>query len=415
MSSSNDPGTDLGRLILQGEGITTVTRIAEGIFLSPGISNSYLIQTRDGDVAVNTGSAFESEHHKARYAEVRKGPLRFVIFTQGHSDHIGGAASLAGPVTQIIAQAQYPQVRGYWNRLSAFYGARTRVLWRSVIGDTAGTRAQPKDPAPDIFFEDRYDFDLGQRRFELLSVSGGETTDSLAVWLPHERTVFTGNLFGPIFGHLPNLYTIRGDKIRSALRFVDSLERVRGLEPEVLVTGHGEPIRGKDAISAGLSRIRDATLWVHDRTVEGMNSGKDVHTLMREVDLPEKLRVGQGHGKVSWCVRAIWEEYAGWFHYDSTASLYPVPARAVSPDVVDLAGADALAERARLHVSADRPVEALHLTDMVLDVEETHRGALEVRLASLQRLLDLSGGENFSEVQWLKAAIEETQQALAEG
>ena len=146
MSSSNDQGTDLGRLVLAGEGIKTVTRIAEGIFLSPGISNSYLIQTRDGDVAVNTGSAFESEHHKARYAEVSKGPLRFVIFTQGHSDHIGGAASLAGPVTQIIAQAQYPQVRGYWNRLSAFYGARTRVLWRSVIGDTAGTRAQPKDP-----------------------------------------------------------------------------------------------------------------------------------------------------------------------------------------------------------------------------------------------------------------------------
>ncbi len=266
-----------------------------------------------------------------------------------------------------------------------------------------------------MLFEDRHAFALGGRRFELLATPGGETTDSLVVWLPEERIVFTGNLFGPMFGHLPNLYTLRGDKIRSAIRFIAAVDRVRELNPELLVTGHGDPIRGRDEIRTGLTRIRDATQWLHDRTVENMNVGKDVHTLMAEIALPPELAVGQGHGKTSWCVRAIWEEYAGWFHYDSTALLYPVPARAVSPDVVDLAGADALAERARLHVSADRPVEALHLTDMVLDVEETHRGALEVRLASLQRLLDLSGGENFSEVQWLKAAIEETQQALAEG
>ena len=62
--------------------------------------------------------------------------------------------------------------------------------------------------------------------------------------------------------------------------------------------------------------------WVHDRTVDGMNAGTDVHTLMREVRLPEHLDVGEGYGTVAWNVRAIWENYAGWFHHRSTTELY---------------------------------------------------------------------------------------------
>jgi alkyl sulfatase BDS1-like metallo-beta-lactamase superfamily hydrolase len=193
---------------------------------------------------------------------------------------------------------------------------------------------------------------------------------------------------------------------------VASLERVRELEPRLLVTGHGDPIRGRDEIGAGLARIRDATRWLHDRTVEGMNAGKDVYALMREIALPEALAVGQGHGKASWCVRAIFEEYAGWFHFRSTTELYPVPPEAVHPDVVALAGADALVARAREHAEAGRPVEALHLTDMVLSGEATHAAALRVRAAALETLLERSGGENFSEVQWLRGRLAETRARL---
>ena len=46
---------------------------------------------------------------------------------------------------------------------------------------------------------------------------------------------------------------------------------------------------------------------MHDETVKGMNAGKDVHTLMAEIELPPELDVGQGYGKVSWSLRAIWE------------------------------------------------------------------------------------------------------------
>ena len=34
---------------------------------------------------------------------------------------------------------------------------------------------------------------------------------------PDFRTALTGNLFGPLFGHVPNLVTMRGDRYRDAL------------------------------------------------------------------------------------------------------------------------------------------------------------------------------------------------------
>ncbi|MBK6509248.1 MAG: MBL fold metallo-hydrolase, partial [Haliea sp.] len=46
---------------------------------------------------------------------------------------------------------------------------------------------------------------------------------------------------------------------------------------------------------------------------------------MRDIHLPDALALGEFHGKVSWAVRTIWEEYSGWFHFDSTTSLYGVP------------------------------------------------------------------------------------------
>ena len=80
----------------------------------------------------------------------------------------------------------------------------------------------------------------------MYSTPGGETTDALVVWLPEHRSIFIGNLLGPFFGHVPNLYTLRGDKIRSAMAFIHSVDRVIDLAPETLFNGH-DVFRGADA------------------------------------------------------------------------------------------------------------------------------------------------------------------------
>jgi alkyl sulfatase BDS1-like metallo-beta-lactamase superfamily hydrolase len=124
---------------------------------------------------------------------------------------------------------------------------------------------------------------------------------------------------------------------------------------------------------------------------------------MREVHIPDHLDVGEGYGQTKWNVRAIWENYAGWFHHRSTTELYGVPPLAVAPDLVAAAGADALVAAARSHLDHDRAVEALQLTDIVLGAEPRHDGANAVAIAAHESLLAAS--ENFWEQAWLKRSI----------
>jgi alkyl sulfatase BDS1-like metallo-beta-lactamase superfamily hydrolase len=133
---------------------------------------------------------------------------------------------------------------------------------------------------------DELAIELGDRRLELVATPPcGETTDSLVAWLPDEGGCLCGIVFGALFGHMPNLVTMRGDRYRDALTVVESIDEVRALGAETLLTGHFGPIVGKGRIERELTRLRDAVTYIHDKTVEGMNAGKDVHTLMREVVL----------------------------------------------------------------------------------------------------------------------------------
>jgi alkyl sulfatase BDS1-like metallo-beta-lactamase superfamily hydrolase len=145
-----------------------------------------------------------------------------------------------------------------------------------------------------------------------------------------------------------------------------------------------------------------------------MCAGKDVHALMREISLPEHLKIAELHGNVRWAVRAIFHEYTGWFLYDSTTSLYGVPRSSVDQDLVELAGgAGRLAERARAKLDGGAPLEAMHLLDVALGAEPANRDALGVKRDALARLLADSGGSNLSETMWLRSEIAETETALA--
>src|SRR5262249_40820295 len=174
-----------------------------------------------------------------------------------------------------------------------------------------GTERDPpplaKPPHPDTTFADRHAVTCGNRRLECLSVPGGETIDSLVVWLPDDGVAVVGNMFSALFGHFPNLMTVRGDRMRSAPAFVDSVQRVIDLDAEMLLLGHHGPVRGAATVRSECERIRDAVQYVHDATVDAMNRGLDVWTAMDEIALPEHVDLGQGYGRVDWSVRAIWE------------------------------------------------------------------------------------------------------------
>jgi alkyl sulfatase BDS1-like metallo-beta-lactamase superfamily hydrolase len=171
---------------------------------------------------------------------------------------------------------------------------------------------------------------------------------------------------------------------------------------------------GAEEVDRRVRQVRDATAYLRDRTIDGMNAGVDLWTLMGQVALPPELDIPQGHGKIPWIVRAIWEEHSGWFRYESTTELYDVPPAALWAELTELAGGTGvLTQRARAHLDAGRPLPALHFTDMVLAQEPESRDALELKLGALEQLLAASGRENFSEVRWLEAEIRDTQAALA--
>ncbi|MFM7617657.1 MAG: MBL fold metallo-hydrolase [Actinomycetes bacterium] len=384
--------------------------IADGVWMSSGLSNSYLLTTDAGRIVVNTGMGFEGPLHRRAYDAVAPGPTHTILLTQGHYDHVGGVDTFRDAATEVVMHADYAIWRADNERLETFRSRNAAFAWIDAIvaamehARSLGTGAVAQSrPEPTRTFTDTVDLEIGGRRLTLISVPGGETTDSMVIWSPEDRTAFTGNMFGPLFGHVPNLVTIRGDRYRDALDYIASLERVLALAPARLVTGHFDPIDGEDRIAEEIIAMRDAMAWVHDRTVDGMNEGRDVHTLMREITTPSHLDVGEGYGRTAWNVRAIWEHYAGWFHHRSTTELYGVPAAAVAPDIVRAAGADALAAAAADHLAAGRPVEAIHLTDLVLTAVPDHTAARRVAIDAHGALL--GGSRNFWEAAWLRRSI----------
>jgi alkyl sulfatase BDS1-like metallo-beta-lactamase superfamily hydrolase len=180
------------------------------------------------------------------------------------------------------------------------------------------------------------------------------------------------------------------------------------LRPEIVLPSHGPAIKGTEEITRRLTRYRDAIQYVHDETVKGMNEGKDVLTLMREIKLPPQLEVGESYGRLTWSIRGIYEGYVGW--YDGNPSTMFGPPRQAYGEMVKLAGGpDAVSARAAQLAGSD-PVNALYLTDMVLAVDPLNRGALEARLKALQALDAASNNSN--ERGWLQAGIRDVQQKL---
>jgi glyoxylase-like metal-dependent hydrolase (beta-lactamase superfamily II) len=400
----------LASLVRAGNDQTEAEPINDFIWMSKDVSNSFLVKTKAGSVVINAGMPQSGIRHLAAYRQASSSPITHLILTQGHFDHFGGLGAFKEAGARVLAHKKLSDVRAYWRRLGPFYTRRSNALWASVLAMGARPmdwqdRFYPERDV-DIFVGDSYAFEEGERRFELIATPGGETFDSIVVWLSKEAVVFTGNLCGPIFLNHPNLNTLRGDLPRDVLRFVNDVRKVQALGAELLITGHGDPIRGAEQIRTDFQKLIDAVLFVHDRTVEGMNAGKSVHQLMEEIKPPPELRIGEGHGNIAINVRSIWEQYAGFFHFHSPTELFEAPASCISADIVELAGgAGNLLARARRHLENGRPLEALHLLDVVQGCGPAHREAADVSIAALEALIEREGTENFSVTMFLKSRI----------
>ena len=381
------------------------------VYRSGGTTAAYCVLTDRGRVIVNTGMGYEAPHHKRVFDAIRPGPTHYIITTQAHVDHVGGVDLFREPGTTYVAQANNPACQADDKRIQGLR-MRTAPIWFDMLITDAiriaeknpGVSMNQSVPTPDVTFDEHLDLDVDGLRIELLAAVG-ETIDCCVVWLPEHRVALVSNVFGPLFPHFPNLNTIRGDKYRFVEPQLATNRMVRKLRPEVLVTGRHEPIVGADLIDASLERLHDAVTYVHDRALEGFNAGVDVWTLMREIQLPPELRVGQGYGKVSWAIRTFWEQYVGWFKLQSTTELYPDPAPAALAELVDVAGIDVTLERAEAALGRGDAVLAIRLGEAVEAIAPRHTRLRAVMARAHRYLLDHGGDVSFWENGWLRTQL----------
>ena len=372
-------------------------KINDNIFREESLCNSYLIKTNTGYVMIDPGGASDSTNSILYNMHISPDAI---LLTHGHADHTQGIELWkAGKNIPVVAQEKHKEFAEYNFMLKDYFGKRNAIQGNVI------TEKELKIQ-PNTFFDHRYVYENGGMHFIMIHTPG-ETPDQATIWIPELKAAFIGDNYYITF---PNLSPLRGSKPRWALEYISALDTILALEPEMVFPGHGEPVIGKSEVQRKLKKYRDAIQYVHDKTVEGMNEGKDVFTLMQEIDLPDKYNsIGQGYGRVLWSVRGIYEGYTGWFDGNSS-NMYDIPVSSIYSDLVNLIGSEEIVKKANERTNAGELVKALHLTDIVLKADPDNKAALEARLNALRALRFKC--KNGIEFQFLNNDVRSTYQKL---
>ncbi len=378
------------------------------VFVGWTTSNFSAIIGPEGWVLVDTGD--DPEAARAALGEIRKltdKPLAGVILTHSHPDHIMGASGFLEGEREdlpIWGRANFGGEAAGFRGLERIAGLRamrqfgTRIpLERypvnalvprpAVFGVPGKKRLCPNN----FFAEERQIVHLAGLEFELRAAPG-ETADQLCIWLPKDRVLFSGD---DMYRAFPNLYPIRGSGYRDVAGWVESLRRMRGLEPAAVVMGHTEPALGDEGLHM-LETYAEAIRFVYDATLKAMNEGRTPDEIAASLRLPEHLRgldwLGEYYGCVPWAVRAVYSGLLGWFDGNPT-NLVPLAPAEEALRLADLAGgADKLPAAARKALADNDWRWAARLADICLQLPGSDAEfRAEARALKAEALEALSG------------------------
>jgi alkyl sulfatase BDS1-like metallo-beta-lactamase superfamily hydrolase len=391
-----------------------VREVAENIHYATGVGNTIMITTSEGVVLFDTGLVIQSANQLQILKDtVSDADVRYIILSHSHADHIGGTRFWMDEGTDIIAHQNFEEEQRYLSELQPYQYGRNRTLfpWMPAWEDRPDIALMRYGGiVPTITVDDweTYAFTLGGIEFQVIGAPGAEGADNAVLWLPQQKVLISGDFFGPQFPQFPNIFTMRGEKVRKPVEYIKSLDRLIALNPDVILPSHLDPTIGAEKIRKGMQRIRDAVQYVHDETIAGMNAGKTVNQLMKEIKLPPNLELVQNHGRVDWAVKSIWEYYMGWFRFESTTELYPIPAQDVYADLAQIAGNENLIALANNYLIQGESVKTLHITEIALAGDPQNASALALRDQALVELLERAenGLRNDYEIYWLKSQLD---------
>jgi glyoxylase-like metal-dependent hydrolase (beta-lactamase superfamily II) len=379
--------------------------IAPQIYRIEGSCNSYLVVSTAGSVLIDpAGTTAAPEYFKLI---IGKHPLRAILLTHAHPDHSDGIALWrAGRRIPVVAQRDFNKQADYAAKLDGFFSRKNAIWSGKLPHDLAAAQAPPLEK-PGVFFADEYVLKVGGLHFRMMHTPG-ETPDHATIWIPELEAVFVGDNY---YEYFINNSTFRGTMIRPVQEYIAALDTALALHAHRFLPGHGSPIVTANEVRRTVGDFRDALRYIHDETVKGINAGKDVHTLMREISLPEKYALPQFYGKVEWTVRGIWQEYVGWFD-ENPASMYATPVSDVFADLDEMAGSGTLLQKAEAYLGQGEYPKTLHLTEIILKADPLNRDGNALRIRALKALV--SGTSNFIEKIWLNHAIRLCEENLKE-
>lgn len=184
-----------------------VSEVAPGVFVHVApyelveptnhgdISNSCIIVGNDAVAVVDTGGSYlVGKALRAAAAKVTSKPIRYVINTHMHPDHVLGNAAFDGIGAEFVGHAKLP----------AALSARAESYLRTAqtrLGETgfAGT----KIVIPTKLVSDTLDLDLGGRSLTLKARATAHTDNDLTVFDSTTGTFVLGDLL--FSGHIPTL------------------------------------------------------------------------------------------------------------------------------------------------------------------------------------------------------------------
>jgi cyclase len=261
-------------------------KVTENVFTDTTIRgcNPSFVVTDDGVVVVDTPQLPTKAVEMRKTAE-EHGPIRYLINTEHHVDHIFGNYYFRGAGTVIAHEGVDDNFMVVSPDLDPYEYAKEAI----PTDDPDGAAIFPERDVyeqdmnrPQIVFTGDVELRVGDHVFHLLHTPG-HTPGQLAVYVPRERVVFTGDT---IFNDCQTwLMTSDVDQ------WLTALERIRELDVDHIVPGHGA-VTDKAYLDVQRSNLLDWVSAVAAAVAEGWSREETID----RVNFSERYPVDVGQG-----------------------------------------------------------------------------------------------------------------------
>lgn len=347
--------------------------VTKGVYQVRGydLSNMTIIVGNSGWIIVDPLTSRETAEAALALARRHLGeaPIRVVIFTHSHIDHFGGveaivsADDVAAGRVRIIAPARFVDEATSENVLAGIAMARRATfmygsnLERSPFGHVdTGLGKEPARgtfailPPTDLVDRTPQPMEIDGVRFVFQYTPESEAPAEMMFYLPDAKALCGAEL---VSHTMHNLYTLRGAKVRDALKwsgYIDEAMQLFG-DAEVVFASHHWPTWGNDEVLRYLAAQRDTYKFIHDQTLRLANAGLTPREIAEALELPEALRktfASRGYyGTLKHNAKGVYQWYFGWYD-GNPANLDPLPPVEEARRYVEyMGGSAAILERAR--------------------------------------------------------------------